>query len=253
MLVIKNEKELEKMRRAGRVHALLMEEIKKNVVPGVKTIELDKIAENYIKANGGYPSFKGYKVAGLPAFPGSICASVNNEVIHGIPGNTVLKEGDIISIDIGVYLDGYHADGARTFAVGNISPLAKKLIDVTKESFYKGIENAVHGNWLRDVSTAIQNHVEASGFSIVRDFVGHGIGEQMHEEPQIPNYRTKKRGPRLETGMTLAIEPMVNEGTYKVDSDNSTWRVVTSDGKLSAHYENTIVITENEPEILTIL
>lgn len=251
MLVIKNEKEIAKMRRAGRVHALLMQELKKSVAPGVKTIELDKIAEKFIKANGGYPSFKGYQVAGLPAFPGSICTSVNNEVIHGIPGETVLKEGDIISIDIGVYLDGYHADGARTFPVGNISILAKRLIEVTRQSFYEGIAKAVQGNWLRTVSETIQNHVEENGFSVVRDFVGHGIGEQMHEAPQIPNYADKKRGPRLEKGMTLAIEPMVNEGTYHVNTPENTWKVVTSDGKLSAHYENTIVITDNEPEILT--
>lgn len=253
MLVIKNEKEIEKMRRAGRVHALLMEEMKQYVVPGVKTIELDKIAESFIKAHNGYPSFKGYKVPGMPEFPGSICSSVNNEVIHGVPGKRVLKDGDIISIDIGVYLDGYHADGARTFCVGNISPLAKRLIDVTKQSFYEGIKLAVSGNWIRDISEGIQRYVEENGFSVVRDFVGHGIGEVMHEEPQIPNYAGKKRGPKLQKGMTLAIEPMVNEGSYRVDTSNNSWRVVTSDGKLSAHYENTIVITENEPEILTIL
>lgn len=251
MLVIKNQREIDLMKRSGEVLAIVMEELKRNAVPGIKTIELDRIAEAAIRKHAGEPSFKGYKVPGLPAFPASICASINEEVVHGIPDNRKLVEGDIISIDLGVFLGGYHADAARTFAVGNISEEAQKLIDVTKESFYKGILHAYPSKMLGEISVSIQEHIESNGFSVVRDFVGHGIGQVMHEEPQIPNYKTERRGPKLSTGMTLAIEPMVNIGTYEVKILKNRWTVATKDGKLSAHYENTIAITDNEPLILT--
>lgn len=251
MLVIKNDKEIDLMKKSGEVLALVMMELEKNVYPGIKTIELDRIAESIIRKHGGEPSFKGYKLQGLPVFPASICASVNCEVVHGIPDNRKLVEGDIISVDIGVFLNGYHSDAARTFAVGEIDPEAKRLIEVTRQSFYEGIKNAYTTNRLGDISAAIQNHVETNGFSVVRDFVGHGIGQKMHEEPQIPNYKTQVKGPKLVKGLTLAIEPMVNQGTHKVKTLSNRWTVVTQDGKLSAHYENTIAITENEPLILT--
>lgn len=253
MLVIKNRHEIEKMKRAGRVHQIVMEEIRKNTLPGVTTLELDTIAFESIQKHAAIPSFKGYFVQGLPPFPGSICASVNEEVIHGIPSNRILNDGDIISVDLGVFLDGYHADGARTFSVGTVGDNAKKLIEVTEASFFEALKFLRPGNWLIECSAAIQDYVESNGYSIVRDFVGHGIGESMHEEPQIPNYRTRKRGPKLEPGMALAIEPMVNEGTHLVHAKADAWDVVTQDGKLSAHYENTVVITEEDPIVLTLL
>ena len=252
MISIKSNQEMDLMKKAGYVVALVLEKMNKNIKPGITTGELDKIAEETIVKSGGIPSFKGYSnPMGDFDFPSSICASVNNEVVHGIPGQRELKNGDIISIDVGVYLNGYHGDAARTFAVGNISDKAKKLIDITRESFYRGILFAIDGNRIIDISTAVQNYVEENGFSIVRDYVGHGIGSKMHEPPQIPNYKTKERGPRLRTGMTIAIEPMVNEGDYPVRTVDNKWTVVTSDGSLSAHYENTIAITKKEPVILT--
>lgn len=240
------------MKKAGEIHGITMAELKKYVYPGIKTRELDKIAEEVIIKKGAYPSFKGYKVDGMPDFPGSICTSVNEEVIHGVPSDVTLKDGDIISIDLGIYLNGYHADGARTFPVGKVSETARKLIEVTEASFFEGIQFALPGFFIKDISASIQDYVESKGFTVVRDFVGHGIGQNMHEEPQIPNYRTLKRGPKLEKGMTLAIEPMVNEGSFKVTTKPGNWRVQTADGKLSAHYENTIVITEEKPLIITL-
>lgn len=252
MISIKSNHEIDLMKKAGYVVALVLEKMNKNIKPGITTGELDRIVEEIIVKNGGIPSFKGYSSPMASwDFPSSICASVNNEVVHGIPGLRELKNGDIISIDVGVYLNGYHGDAARTFAVGNISDNAKKLIDVTRESFFRGILFAIDGNRIIDISTAVQDYVEENGFSIVRDYVGHGIGREMHEPPQIPNYKTKERGPRLKTGMTIAIEPMVNEGDYPVRIVNNKWTVVTSDGSLSAHYENTIAITKKEPVILT--
>jgi len=254
MLSIKSKHEIDLMRKSGEILATCHEMLKEIIVPGITTIELDRIVEEYIIKNGGIPSFKGYKSAlGAEDFPASICASINDEVVHGIPGLTELKEGDIISIDIGIILNGYHADAARTFAVGNVSEEAKKLIRVTEESFFKGISKAVPGNRIVDISAAIQSHVEANGFSVVRDYVGHGIGREMHEAPQVPNFVTRQRGPRLIPGMTLAIEPMVNAGTYQVKLHSNRWTVLTADGSLSAHYENTIAITDDEPLILTIL
>ncbi|MCX7914432.1 MAG: type I methionyl aminopeptidase [Thermodesulfovibrionales bacterium] len=252
MISIKSKAEIELMKKSGEILAQALEKMKESVKPGVTTGELDRIVEDFIRSNGAIPSFKGYK--GLPGavdYPGSICASVNDEVVHGIPGLRELKDGDIISVDIGVYLNGYHADAARTFPVGNISEEAQKLIDVTRQSFYEGIKHAVDGNRIIDISIAIQDYVENNGFSVVREYVGHGIGKEMHEAPQIPNYRTRERGPRLQPGMTLAVEPMVNTGKYFVKLLENKWTVVTADGSLSAHYENTIAITDAEPIILT--
>jgi len=252
MITIKSKSEIDLMRKAGEIVTLALEKIKEAIKPGVTTLELDKIAEEIIRKNGAIPSFKGYK--GFPGainFPASICASVNDEVVHGIPGLRVLKDGDIISIDIGAYYNGFHGDAARTFGVGKISSEAEKLINVTRQSFYEGIKKAVKGNRIVDISTAIQEYVEKNGFSVVREYVGHGIGRDMHEAPQVPNYRTKERGPRLEPGMTIAVEPMVNVGKHYVKLLDNKWTVVTADGSLSAHYENTIAITDGDPVILT--
>ncbi|BAH05256.1 type I methionyl aminopeptidase [Clostridium kluyveri] len=249
MIIIKTDREIELMRRAGRLVGEALLEIKNAVKPGITTKELDRIAEKYIIKRNAKPSFKGYY-----GFPASICTSVNEEVVHGIPSeNKVLREGDIISVDCGAVLDGYHGDAARTFAVGKVSPEAEKLIEVTKESFFKGIEKAVLGNRLTDISAAVQEYVEGFGFSVVRDYVGHGIGSNMHEKPEIPNYGRPGRGPKLVKGMALAIEPMVNMGRYNVKTQSNNWTVVTTDGSLSAHYENTIAILENGPEILTLI
>ncbi|WP_346915914.1 type I methionyl aminopeptidase [Clostridium sp.] len=247
MMNIKSDTELEYMRSAGKVVADTLAMIQEVIKPGITTAEIDKLAEEFILAQGAIPSFKGYG-----GFPGSICASVNDVVIHGIPNDTVLVEGDIISVDCGAILNGYHGDAARTFPVGSISKEAQHLIDVTKESFFKGIEKAVVGNRLTDISAAIQKHAESFGYSVVRDFVGHGIGTDMHEDPQVPNYGTAGKGPKLVHGVVLAIEPMINMGNYKVKIKPDGWTVVTSDGKLSAHYENTIAITNDGVEILTL-
>lgn len=245
---IKKERHIAAMRIAGRITGETLNLIERELKPGMTTKELDKMAEEYIRAQGAVPSFKG-----LYGYPASICASVNNEIIHGIPGNRVLQEGDIISIDTGAYINGFHGDAARTFAVGKISAQAQRLIDVTKESFFRGIEFAKSGNHLIDISSAIQDYVEENGFSVVRDYVGHGIGREMHEDPNVPNYRFGSRGPRLISGMTLAIEPMVNAGNYKVKRLSDGWTVVTKDGSLAAHYENTVLITDGEPELLTLV
>jgi len=253
MITIKSKREIEIMKKAGEIVALAHEKIKEAIAPGISTIELDRIAEECIIKAGAIPSFKGYKVSGAGAYPATICASVNNEVVHGIPNLKALNEGDILSVDIGAFYNGYHGDAARTLAVGNISSDARNLIDVTMQSFYEGIKKAVVGNRIIDISGNIQDYVEKNGYSLVREYVGHGIGREMHEEPQIPNYRSKERGPRLALGMTLAIEPMVNAGKYSVELLNNKWTVVTSDGSLSAHYENTIAITDTGPVILTTL
>ena len=246
MIYIKSRNEIELMREAGRIVAQAHELIKEAIKPGITTEELDQIAEKHILKVGAAPAFKGYK-----GFPASICASVNHEVVHGIPGPRKLEEGDIISIDIGSVYKGYYGDAARTHAVGEISPRARELIEVTRESFYEGIKFAKEGYRLSDISHAVQSHVEKHGFSVVRNYVGHGIGTGMHEEPQIPNYGPPGKGPRLKSGMVLAIEPMVNIGTYDVKVLSDGWTVETLDGEYSAHYENTIAITDEEPEILT--
>lgn len=253
MFTIKSQAEIDKMRKSGEILYETLQIIKKNSVPGVTTKELDRIAEEHIVKKNAIPSFKGYDidVPGVGPFPASICASINEQVVHGIPSLKRLKDGDIISIDVGVYLNGYHADAARTFAVGKVSDDAQRLIDETRQSFFEGLKQMVIGNHIRDISGAVQNYAEGKGFSVVRDFVGHGIGKDMHELPEIPNYVTKRRGVRLENGMTIAVEPMINAGGYGVKVLDNNWTVVTSDGSLSAHYENTVAITENGPLILT--
>ena len=248
MIIIKNNKELDLMRNAGKIVAETLLCVEKKVKPGITTAELDRIAEEFITKHGAKPSFKG-----LYGFPASLCISVNEQVVHGIPGSYVLQEGDIISVDCGAFLDGFHGDAARTFAVGKVSDDANRLIQVTEESFFKGIEFANVGNRLSDISHAIQSYVEASGFSVVRDFVGHGIGKMVHEDPEIPNFGRPGRGPKLMAGMALAIEPMVNAGSYRVTTLGDDWTVVSADKSLSAHYENTIAILPEGPEILTLI
>jgi methionyl aminopeptidase len=248
MIIIKSAKEIELMRIAGRIVAETHEKLKEVIKPGITTKELDIIAEEYIRKSGALPAFKGYY-----GFPASICTSVNEQVVHGIPGHVVLKDGDIVGIDIGAIYEGYVGDAARTLGIGTISSDAERLIKVTQESFFAGIEYAREGNRLSDISHAIQQYVESHGYSVVRDLVGHGIGKAMHEDPQIPNYGLAGRGPRLAAGMALAIEPMVNQGKYAVKTLSDGWTVLTADGSLSAHYENTIVITKQAPELLTLL
>lgn len=246
MIILKSQRELNYLRDAGRVVAQALVEVKKAVRPDITTQELDQIAEQYIKGCGATPAFKGYH-----GFPGNICASVNEEVVHGIPGLRKLKNGDNVSIDIGAVINGYYGDAAITVPVGDVDAELQQLLDVTEQSLYKGIEQAVAGNRLGDISHAVQAHAEKYGYGVVRDFVGHGIGRNMHEDPQIPNYGLPGRGPRLKSGMTLAIEPMINMGTHEVKVLDDSWTVVTTDGKPSAHFEHTIAITPEGPEILT--
>ncbi|SFR04969.1 type I methionyl aminopeptidase [Desulfoscipio geothermicus] len=248
MIICKSEHELGYMREAGKIVAGALAEIARMIRPGVTTAELDLVAEEYIVSRGARPAFKG-----LYGFPATICASVNEQVVHGIPGLRKLENGDIISIDVGAEINGYFGDSAQTFPVGDITPGLQKLLDVTRESLYRGIAMAREGNRLSDISHAVQTYVEQHGFSVVRDYVGHGIGNKMHEEPQVPNFGRPGRGPRLKAGMTLAIEPMVNMGTYYVQTLPDNWTVVTRDAKPSAHFEHTIVITDGEPRILTTL
>jgi methionyl aminopeptidase len=245
---IKSEKEIELMRESGRILANVLEELEAFVRPGISTLDIDKKCAEIIKGYHCIPSFLNYN-----GYPASVCTSVNSEVVHGIPNkNRILREGDIISLDCGVIYQGFHSDAARTVAVGEISKEARKLIEITEKSFYEGIKYAKAGHHLHEISEAIQTYVEANGFSVVRDLVGHGIGRELHEEPQIPNFRQKRRGPKLEAGMTLAIEPMVNAGRYDVYWEDDDWTVVAADGSLSAHYENTVLITDGEPELFTI-
>lgn len=246
MIVCKSDREIAYMKDAGRIVAQAHKEIEKAVKPGVTTIELDKLAEDFILANSARPAFKGYH-----GFPASICASINEQVVHGIPGLRKLENGDIISIDIGAEINGYFGDSAVTLPIGDVSSEALELIRVTEEALNQGIRQAVSTNRLSDISHSIQTFVEGKGYSVVRDYVGHGIGTQMHEEPQVPNFGRPGRGVRLRPGMTLAIEPMVNQGTYEVKTLGDSWTVVTKDNKLSAHFEHSIVITDKQPEILT--
>lgn len=248
MIIIKSDNEIEYMRKAGRLVGETLAKLEEVIKPGITTAELDKIAEEFITKHDAKPSFKGYH-----GFPASICSSVNDEVVHGIPGSRVLQEGDIISIDCGAILNGFQGDAARTIPVGKISKEAETLIKVTQDSFFKGVEKAVVGNRLSDISAEIQTYVESFSFSIVRDFVGHGIGRNMHEDPEVPNFGRPGRGPKLRHGMVLAIEPMVNIGKYEVLVQPNGWTVVTIDGSLSAHYENTVAILNNGPEILTLI
>jgi methionyl aminopeptidase len=243
---LKNKSEIVYIRQACRIVSDLLMHIKELTKPGITTRWLDTKAEEFIKRRGGIPAFKNYN-----GFPSSICASVNEGVIHGIPSANRLKEGDILSVDVGVQKAGYYGDAAITLPVGQIDGELTRLLNVTEEALYAGIERAVCGNHVGDISQAVQDRVEKDGFSVVRDFVGHGVGKKLHEEPPIPNYKTPGRGPRLVSGMTLAIEPMVNMGTYEVEILEDNWTVVTRDGNPSAHFEHTILVTEDGPEILT--
>ena len=247
MILIKKDYEIDHMRKSGRILAETLLVVEENIKPGITTSELDRIAEEFITKQGAKPSFKG-----LYGFPSSLCISVNEQVVHGIPGAYKLKEGDIISVDCGVLLNGFHGDAARTFMIGNVSKEAKRLVDVTKQAFFEGIKYAKKGNRIGDISHAIGEFVEKNGYSVVKEFQGHGIGREMHEDPQIPNVGKAGKGPRLQPGMTLAIEPMITQGTWEVDVLEDDWTAVTLDGGLAAHYENTVVITDGEPELLTL-
>ena len=246
MIICKTPREIEIMREAGKIVALTHQELKKHIAPGITTKKLDQIAEDFIRGKDAIPSFKGYN-----GFCGSICTSVNNELVHGIPGSRVLNDGDIISIDIGAKFNGYHGDSAWTYAVGSIDEESQRLLDVTEESLYQGLKEAKPDERLSNISHAIQKHVEANGFSVVREYVGHGVGQDLHEDPDIPHYGPPGKGPRLKPGMVLAIEPMVNAGSRYVKTLADDWTVVTQDGKVCAHFEHTIAITETGFEILT--
>ena len=247
MISIKTERELAVMRQACKITAAARALAGEMVRPGVTTGEIDKAVHDFIVSQGAKPSFLHYQ-----GYPASACISVNEVIIHGIPGKRVLKEGDIVSVDVGAFYKGFHGDCAATFACGKISPEAQKLIDVTKQSFFEGLQFARQGNRVSDISHAVQTYVEANGFSVVRAFVGHGVGEHLHEEPSVPNYGAPGKGPRLVKNMTIAVEPMVNMGTYDCRVLRDGWTTVTADGKLAAHYENTLLITDGEPEILTV-
>lgn len=248
MIILKTAKELALMREACRISAGALKLVGSAVEPGVTTAELDKLAEDYIRAQGATPNFKGYG-----GFPATACISINNEVIHGIPkAGRKIEQGDIVSVDLGALFQGYNGDNAATFAAGDISPEAKRLINTTEQALYKGIEKAVVGGRIGDISAAIQGYVEERGFSVVRDFIGHGIGTKLHEEPEVPNYGRAGHGVRLLAGMTIAIEPMVNQGGYDVRVMPDGWTVLTADGSLSAHFEHTVAITSDGPKILTL-
>ena len=248
-VTIKSPREIELMREAGRILAKTHEELAKNLRPGMSTWDIDHMGEEIIRSYGCIPSFKNYN-----GYPASICVSVNDEVVHGIPHKEhFLDEGDIVSLDAGVIYKGYHSDAARTYGIGQIDDDAKKLIEVTRQSFFEGIKFAKAGNHLNDISVAIQKYAESFGFGVVRDLVGHGIGSHLHEDPEIPNFARKRKGILLQPGMTLAIEPMITEGSYEVVWLDDDWTVMTEDGGLGCHYENTILITEGEPEILSLI
>jgi len=248
VIIIKSTREIEQLKRANAIVAEVFQKLKEAIVPGITTKELDQIAEEMILSGGATPAFKGYR-----GFPATLCISINEEVVHGIPGQRRLKEGDIVSLDVGANLNGYFGDAAITFPVGEVDLMAKRLLEVTEKALYIGIDKAKAGNRLFDISYAIQTWVESNGFSVVRDFVGHGIGKDLHEEPQIPNFGSPHQGPRLEKGMVFALEPMVNEGTYGVRILSDGWTVVTADGKRSAHFEHSIVITDGGAEVLSTL
>ncbi|GIO29492.1 MULTISPECIES: type I methionyl aminopeptidase [Paenibacillus] len=247
MITIKTRSQIEQMKEAGAILAACHREIKKLIAPGITTIEIDRFAEKFIRAAGATPEQKGYN-----GFPYATCTSVNDVICHGFPGKYALKDGDIVTVDMVVNLNGWLADSAWSYTVGNVSEQARRLLDVTKESLYKGIEKAVIGNRIGDISHAIQVYAEAEGFSVVREFIGHGIGKEMHEEPQVPHYGPPNVGPRLKEGMVITIEPMLNTGTYRSKIDSDGWTARTLDGGLSAQYEHTIAITADGPEILTL-
>lgn len=247
MIILKSSNEIVSIRRACKIVAKVLDELRSYVKEGLTTKKIEQYIENLIYKMGGTPAFKGYR-----GYPASACISVNSQVVHGIPSDKVIiKEGDIVSVDVGVIFDGFYGDGAYTYPVGEISEQARKLLRVTEESLYRGIERAVPGNHIGDISEAIQSFVESHGFSVVRSFVGHGIGRQLHEDPQVPNFGKRGTGPKLKKGMTLAIEPMVNAGSFEVEILSDGWTAVTKDGSLSAHFEHTVLVTESEPEILT--
>ena len=256
MVTIKSKKEIELMREVCKVVALTYEELEKNIQPGMSTWDLDQIAEKKMKSLGAIPAEKGYDIGikGIPPFPATICVSINDEVIHGIPSKKrIIKDGDVVSIDTVALKNGFNGDAARTFIVGKASKEAQRLVDVTKQAFFEGIKYAKAGNRIGDVCHAIGEYVHSQGYSVIKEFQGHGIGREMHEDPGIPNYGKAGRGIRLEPGMTLAVEPMVIQGKPNILELDDKWTIITEDGSLSAHYENTILITEKEPEILTIL
>jgi methionyl aminopeptidase len=251
MIYIKTPAEIEKMRKSCRIIGELLEALETIIRPGISTLEIDKFAEDFIGSRGGKPSFKGYRVDGLPPFPGSICASINEQIVHGIPSaKKILQDGDIIGIDVGVVLDGYNGDAARTYRVGKISAEAEELLQVTKEALERGISAAIPGNRVGDISYAIGSFVAFKGYYVADNLTGHGVGRNLHEEPQIPNTGKPGRGPRLSAGMTLAIEPMVNIGTNRVLENG--WEFKVADNSLSAHFEHTILVTDGKPEILTV-
>ena len=247
MIVLKTEREIAYMRDAGQIVGQTLQEVRKAITPGVTTKELDRVAEQYIRRSGAVPAFKGYC-----GFPANICTSINEQVVHGIPGSRQLKDGDVVSLDIGTKLNGYYGDAAVTAPVGEVDPEVLKLLTVTEQALSKGIEQAIKGNRLSDISHAVQLHAESYGYGVVRDYVGHGIGQRMHEDPQIPNYGQPGRGPLLKNGMALAIEPMINLGSPDVEVLTDDWTVVTADRKVSAHFEHTVAITDGEPQILTL-
>ena len=245
-ITIKTKDQVDKMRIAGGILADLIDILEEMIRPGITTDELDKVAEDFIRSRGAEPSFLGYG-----GYPKTLCTSVNEEIVHGIPSSRKLKNGDIISIDMGAYINGYHGDCARTYGVGEISEADRKLIEVTQQSFFEGIKFAKAGNHLYEISAAVQAYAESFGFGVVRDYVGRGIGRNMHEDPSIPNFKQIGRGPKLQKGMVLAIEPMITAGSYKCKVLKDGWTAVTRDGSNAAHYENTVLITDGEPELLT--
>lgn len=256
MISIKSKREIELMKEACKITALTYDYIEKIIKPGMSTLELDNLAEKFIKEHGGIPAQKGYPsgVRGVPNFPGTLCVSINDVVIHGIPDSkTIIKDGDIVSVDLVVLKNGFHGDAARTFLVGNCSDEAKELVAVTKQAFFEGLKMAKPGNRIGDISNAVETYVRSHGFNLVREFQGHGIGNEMHEEPGVPNIGRAGKGPRLEPGMTICIEPMVMAGREDIWELEDGWTIATQDGSLSAHYENTILITENDAKVLTML
>lgn len=248
MIIIKSSREIDKIRVSGKIVAEVLEDLKKKVAPGIRTKDLDRLAEDLIKKKGGIPAFKGYR-----GFPSTACISVNDEIVHGVPSERVLEEGDIVKIDIGVIREGYYGDAAISIPVGEITEEAKRLLAVTEESLYRAIDKAVTGNRVSDISCAVQNFVEAAGYSVVREYVGHGIGRSLHEDPPVPNYGNTGKGPRLKSGMVLAIEPMVNTGSRDLFVLDNGWTAVTKDRSLSAHFEHTVAINDDSPLILTVL
>lgn len=254
MIIIKTPEQIEKLRRAGAIVYEALEAIAKAIQPGVSTRRLDTIAEEIIRARGATPSFKGYRMGGRgPAYPGSICASVDDEVVHGIPGARRLRAGQIISVDIGACLDGYHGDSARTFLVGEVSPEARRLVEETERCFWLGARQAIAGNHVCDISKAVQSHAEGCGYGVVRALCGHGVGQSMHEDPEVPNFVTRSRGARLQPGMVIAIEPMIAQGSWQVVQDTDGWTIRTDDGTLCSHFEHTMVIApDGLPDLLTL-